>query len=89
MAQTVAGRFERTLAAAIRWIHDILGDSLNGPTDVIQHHREVNWIHVRQTEVGGFGVGTETYLTDQLVVSAVSHRRADEIVELGQSDPRQ
>jgi len=87
MAQTVADRFERTLAAAgIRWTHGILGDSLDGPMDATWRRHKIGWIHVRQNEVTTFVASAETYLTDELVVCAVSHGRVDQIVEQGQSD---
>ena len=55
MARTVADQFSEILAAAgVKRIYGIVGDSLNGITDAIRRHGNIEWVHVRHEEVAAF-----------------------------------
>jgi pyruvate dehydrogenase (quinone) len=73
MARTVADQFVETLVAAgVKRIYGIVGDSLNGLTDAVRRHGKIEWIHIRHEEVAAFAAGAEAHLTDQLAVCAGS-----------------
>jgi pyruvate dehydrogenase (quinone) len=73
MAKTVADQFVETLAAeGVKRIYGIVGDSLNGLTDAIRRHGNIEWLHVRHEEVAAFAAGAEAHLTGQLAVCAGS-----------------
>jgi pyruvate dehydrogenase (quinone) len=70
---TIAEQFAATLVAAgVKRIYGIVGDSLNGLTDAIQRQGKIQWIHVRHEEVAGFAAGAEAHLTGDLAVCAGS-----------------
>jgi hypothetical protein len=72
MAETVAEQFAATLlAAGVKRICGIVGDSLNGLTDAIRRQGKIEWVHVRQEEVGAFA-GAEAHLTGELAGCAGS-----------------
>ncbi|HEY3598748.1 MAG TPA: ubiquinone-dependent pyruvate dehydrogenase [Paraburkholderia sp.] len=60
------------LAAGVKRVYGIVGDSLNGLTDVIRQRKEIEWIHVRHEEVAAFAAGAEAHLTGSLAVCAGS-----------------
>jgi len=73
VARTVAEQFVETLAAAgIRRIYGVVGDSLNGLTEVVQRRGDMEWIHVRHEEAAAFAAGAEAHLTGELAVCAGS-----------------
>lgn len=73
MARTVADQFVETLAAAgVKRIYGIVGDSLNGLTDAVRRHGEIEWVHLRHEEVAAFAAGAEAHLTGDLAVCAGS-----------------
>src|SRR5580704_14755401 len=73
MTRTVADQFVDTLVAAgVKRIFGVVGDSLNGITDAIRRHGEIEWIHVRHEEVAAFAAGAEAHLTGNLAVCAGS-----------------
>src|SRR5215813_8799131 len=73
MAKTVADQFADTLVAAgVKRIFGIVGDSLNGITDAIRRHDKIEWVHVRHEEVAAFAAGAEAHLTGELAVCAGS-----------------
>src|SRR5882724_10627697 len=73
MAKTVAEQFAETLVAAgVKRIYGIVGDSLNGLTDAIRRQGKIEWIHVRHEEVAAFAAGAEAHLSDSLAVCAGS-----------------
>src|SRR5215468_3895117 len=73
MARTVADQFAETLAlAGVKRIYGIVGDSLNGLTDAIRRQGKIEWLHVRNEEVGAFAAGAEAHLTGELAVCAGS-----------------
>src|ERR1700742_4791733 len=73
MARTVADQFAEILVAAgVKRIYGVVGDSLNGLTDSLRRQGKIEWIHVRHEEVGAFAAGAEANLTGSLAVCAGS-----------------
>jgi hypothetical protein len=73
MTRTVADQFAETLVAAgVKRIYGIVGDSLNGLTDSIRRQGKIEWVHVRHEEVAAFAAGAEAHLTGELAVCAGS-----------------
>jgi pyruvate dehydrogenase (quinone) len=69
MARTVADQFADILVAAgVRRIYGIVGDSLNGLTDALRRQGKIEWTHVRHEEVAAFAAGAEAHLTGELAV---------------------
>ena len=73
MTRTVADQFIETLeAAGVKRIYGVVGDSLNGLTDVVRRRGEIEWVHVRHEEAAAFAAGAEAHLTGSLAVCAGS-----------------
>src|SRR5215472_14902634 len=73
MAESVAEALVRTLVAAgVRRIYGIVGDSLNPVTDAIRRSGTVEWVHVRHEEAAAFAAAAEAELTGRLAVCAGS-----------------
>ncbi|WP_337173253.1 ubiquinone-dependent pyruvate dehydrogenase [Paludisphaera sp.] len=73
MARTVSEAFVDTLVAAgVRRVYGVVGDSLNGITDVIRKREGIDWLPVRHEEVGAFAAGAEAQITGELAVCAGS-----------------
>lgn len=73
MSMTVAEQFVEVLVAAgVKRVYGIVGDSLNGLTEAIRRHGAIEWIHVRHEEVVAFAAGAEAHLTGSLTVCAGS-----------------
>ena len=73
MTKTVAEQFAEILVAAgVKRIYGIVGDSLNGLTDAIRRQGKIEWIHVRHEEVAAFAAGADAHLTGDLAVCAGS-----------------
>ena len=73
MAKTVADQFAEILVAAgVKRIYGIVGDSLNGLTNSLRRQGKIEWIHVRHEEVAAFAAGAEAHLTGELAVCAGS-----------------
>lgn len=73
MGGTVADQFVKILVAAgVKRMYGIVGDSLNGLTDAIRRDGKIEWIHVRHEEVAAFAAGADAHLTGELVVCAGS-----------------
>src|ERR1017187_8776257 len=60
------------VAAGVRRIYGLAGDSLNGVTDAIRTDERIKWIHVRHEETAAFAAGAEAHLTGSLAVCAGS-----------------
>ena len=60
------------VAAGVKRVYGLVGDSLNGVTDSIRTRKELEWIHVRHEETAAFAAGAEAQLTGQLTVCAGS-----------------
>ena len=73
MAITVADQFAETLVAAgVKRVYGIVGDSLNGLTDSLRRQGKIEWVHVRHEEVAAFAAGAEAHLTGELAACAGS-----------------
>jgi thiamine pyrophosphate-dependent acetolactate synthase large subunit-like protein len=73
MAKSAAEVMVEVLAASgIKRVYGLPGDSLNGITDAIRQHPEMEWVHVRHEEVAAFAAGAEAHLTGELTVCAGS-----------------
>jgi len=73
LAKTVAEIFIETLVAAgVKRVYGLVGDSLNGLTETIRKSKEIEWIHVRHEEVAAFAAGAEAHLTGDIAVCAGS-----------------
>jgi pyruvate dehydrogenase (quinone) len=60
------------VAAGVKNIYGLAGDSLNGITDSIRTRDNVKWIPVRHEETAAFAAGAEAHLTGRLAVCAGS-----------------
>jgi pyruvate dehydrogenase (quinone) len=60
---------ERT---GVKRIYGVVGDSLNGVSDVLRKRKSIDWIHMRHEEAGAFAAGAEAHLTGNLAVCAGS-----------------
>ena len=60
------------VAAGVKRIYGLAGDSLNGITDVIRTDERIKWIHVRHEETAAFAAGAEAHLTGSMAVCAGS-----------------
>ncbi len=70
---SVAEVLVETLAlSGVSRVYGLPGDSLNGVINSLQHHRQIEWVHVRHEEAAAFAAGAEAYLTDRLAVCAGS-----------------
>ena len=58
--------------AGVRRIYGVVGDSLNGITESLRRRGDIEWVHVRNEEVGAFAAGAEAALTGELAVCAGS-----------------
>jgi pyruvate dehydrogenase (quinone) len=73
MSMTVAEQFIETLVAAgVKRIYGVVGDSLNGLTDTIRARGDIEWVHVRHEEVAAFAAAADAHLTGSLAVCAGS-----------------
>jgi len=73
MARKVADQFADVLVAAgVKRIYGIVGDSLNGLTDSLRRQGKIEWIHVRHEEAAAFAAAGEAHLTGELAVCAGS-----------------
>jgi pyruvate dehydrogenase (quinone) len=58
--------------AGVKRIFGVVGDSLNGLTDSLRRRGTIDWIHVRNEEVGAFAAAGESQITGELAVCAGS-----------------
>ena len=73
MAKRVADVFIETLVnAGVKRVYGVVGDSLNGLTDVIRRQDKIEWLHMRHEEVAAFAAGAEAHLTGEIAVCAGS-----------------
>ena len=73
MTRSVSDVFIETLVAAgVRRVYGVVGDSLNGLTDVIRKNKDIEWLHVRHEEVAAFAAGADAHVSGQLAVCAGS-----------------
>ena len=70
---TVAEILYETLSlSGVKRVYGLPGDSLNGFTDSLGKHKDMEWIHVRHEEAASFAAGAEAHLTNRLAVCAGS-----------------
>jgi pyruvate dehydrogenase (quinone) len=73
MKLNIAELMVKTLAATgVKRIYGVVGDSLNGLTEVLRKQHAVEWVMVRHEEVAAFAAGAEAHLTASLTVCAGS-----------------
>ena len=73
MAKRVADIFIETLVnAGVKRVYGVVGDSLNGLTEVMRRQGKIEWLHMRHEEVAAFAAGAEAHLTRQIAVCAGS-----------------
>ena len=73
MAKNVAEVFVETLiAAGVKRVYGVVGDSLNGLTEAIRQCAAIEWIHVRHEEAAAFAAGADAHLTGTIAVCAGS-----------------
>ena len=71
--KTVANLLVDTLVAAgVKRVYGLAGDSLNGITDSVRTRDDIHWIPVRHEETAAFAAGADAHLTGQLAVCAGS-----------------
>ena len=54
----------------VKRCYGVVGDTLNEVTDAMRHHTNIEWVHVRHEEVGGFAAGAESFMTKELSACA-------------------
>jgi len=73
MAKNVAEIFVETLiAAGVKRVYGVVGDSLNGLTEAIRQSKKIEWIHVRHEEAAAFASGADAHLTGTIAICADS-----------------
>src|ERR1700730_3967896 len=60
------------VAAGVKRVYGLVGDSLNAVTDSIRPRKDLQWVPVRHEETAAFAAGAEAHLTGQLTVCAGS-----------------
>src|SRR6267142_6428096 len=71
--KTVADVLVDTLVAAgVKNVYGLAGDSLNGITDSIRTRDNIKWVPVRHEETAAFAAGADAHLTGELAVCAGS-----------------
>jgi pyruvate dehydrogenase (quinone) len=60
------------VAAGVKRVYGLAGDSLNGMTESIRKHKSIEWLHVRHEEVAAFVAGADAHVTNELAVCAGS-----------------
>ena len=60
------------VAAGVKRIYGLAGDSLNGITGAIRTREDIQWLSVRHEETAAFAAGAEAHLTGGLTVCAGS-----------------
>lgn len=63
---------ETLIAAGVKRVYGVVGDSLNGFLEAVGNSKEIEWIPVRHEETGAFAAGAQAHLTGELAVCAGS-----------------
>ena len=63
---------ETLIAAGVKRIYGVVGDSLNGLLEEIRKRNDIEWIGVRHEETAAFAAGAQAHLTGELAVCAGS-----------------
>ena len=56
----------------VKRCYGVVGDTLNDVTNAMRFHTDIEWVHVRHEEVGGFAAGAESFMTKGLTACAGS-----------------
>src|SRR5512140_1805824 len=74
MARKTVGNLvvDTLVAAGVKRVYGLAGDSLNGITDSIRTRDDIQWIAVRHEETAAFAAAAEAHLTGELAVCAGS-----------------
>ncbi len=56
----------------VKRCYGVVGDTLNDVTDAMHHHSQIEWVHMRHEEAGGFAAGAESFMTKNLTACAGS-----------------
>src|ERR1700754_2680394 len=73
MSRTAADFLVETLEkTGVKRVYGVVGDSLNGFTDVMRRLKSIEWVHMRHEEGAAFAAGAEAHLTGSLAVCAGS-----------------
>ncbi len=72
MASVAEVLVQTLILSGVKRVYGLPGDSLNGVTDAIRTHPELQWIHVRHEETAAFAAGADAHLTNRLAVCAGS-----------------
>jgi pyruvate dehydrogenase (quinone) len=63
---------ETLVAAGVKRIYGVVGDSLNGLLEEIRKSKDIEWIAVRHEETAAFAAGAQAHVTGELAVCAGS-----------------
>jgi len=63
---------ETLVAAGVKRIYGVVGDSLNGLLEEIRKREDIEWIGTRHEETAAFAAGAEAHVTGELAVCAGS-----------------
>ena len=63
---------ETLVAAGVKRIYGVVGDSLNGLLEEIRKCKDIEWIGVRHEETAAFAAGAQAHVTGELAVCAGS-----------------
>lgn len=73
MSQDLAEQMiEMLVAAGVKRIYAVTGDSLNRVNDAVRRNGKIQWIHVRHEETGAYAAGAEAQLHGNLACCAGS-----------------
>ena len=73
MARTVAEHLvDQLVAAGVKRIYGIVGDSLNPVVDAVRRTEGIDWVHVRHEEAAAFAAAADAEVTGGLAVCAGS-----------------
>ena len=74
MSQTTIAKVivDTLIAAGVKRIYGVVGDSLNGLLEEIRKSKEITWVGVRHEETAAFAAGAEAHVTGSLAVCAGS-----------------
>ena len=74
MAQKLVAEIiiETLIAAGVKRIYGVVGDSLNGLLEEIRKSKDIEWIGVRHEETAAFAAGAQAHVTGELAVCAGS-----------------
>jgi pyruvate dehydrogenase (quinone) len=63
---------ETLVAAGVKRIYGVVGDSLNGLLEEIRKRKDIEWIGTRHEETAAFAAGADAHVTGELAVCAGS-----------------